>query len=692
MKRIVRKILFPAALVMLAVILLSGPGAFGQEEDDDWKMYMRPGIRFGSNSRVIGYYDFMVPLYSSDTNVLFFNPKLSHDDRSGYEWNLGLGYRHMLMDEKLILGTNVYWDWRNSSTGNKFQQIGVGVEVFTEWVNARANGYISISDAQTIDMWKEWYFGPTSLEYSWAYTLEEPMSGLDYEVGFKVPYISDYVETWVYGGGYHYWADYSSDVNGFMGRVEVIPTDFLRVNYEYRNDNVNGTEHYGEIMVEIPFSIENLVAGKNPFEGLGSHIGGSRTMEERMYDPVRRDVDIITASTIISRWTHPGKIIPGNPEEFYYGVYYVTPGGTGTGTLTNPGNPANALASAAPTVFFLPGDYPGMTWNRDTANVFGIGFDPTLRAALMYYTYLPKSGNSDFTGTLAVDASGIVVKGFNINTSSGYGIDIRDNNANISITNNRITASAGYPIRIRDGNDRISIMGNTITNLTGGGRCIHAYNTDNLFILGNTMRGFTDTVAMSITGGDNIDIGFNTIGTAGSPVEGAVSFWDSGGTPTTDVTFFSNTIYAVERGFHVSFSNYGVTDFSITNNSFNIAGGTGSQGIRFWTNGGNYPMTNVTISGNSFNINSTGDAWAVMLYNSILTNVSITGNSGSVLGGTGNSVYFIRLDCDGGHLNWGGIGTGSGENNMTGTATWNGNYPSTPGPIMRINYLGTLSP
>lgn len=695
MKRNVKRIVVVTALLTLALTLVSVSVVFSQEEEDAYKMYMRPGIRFGSNSRVIGYYDFMVPLYTSDTNVLFFNPKLSHDDRSGYEWNLGLGYRHMLMDEKLILGANAYWDWRNSSTGNKFQQIGLGLEVFTEWVNARANGYISISDAHSVDMWKEWYFGPTSLEYSWAYTLEVPMSGLDYEVGFKVPYVSDYVETWVYGGGYHYWGDYVSDVHGFVGRVEVIPTDFLRVNYEYRNDNVHGTEHYGEIMVEIPFSIENLIAGKNPFEGMGSHIGGSRTMEERMFDPVRRDVDIITDEEIISRWTHPGEVLPGDPAEFFTGVYFATPGGAGAGTLYDPGSPADGLASSAPTVFLLPGNYTGMTWNRDNSNFLGVGFDPTLHDAVHNQTNL--SGNSNMSGGLVVDASGVLVKGFNIDTTGSMPIDVRWNNGDVTITNNILTTTISRTINVRTGCYGIYIGDNTIANRYAGvGSSIYAEDVDDLYIIGNTMTGLSTTRTMYIAGGDNIHIGSNTIGSLSSPVALPISIWEYGGVMTTNVYYTGNTSYSIDRGFHVNNSSDagGISNYTITSNTFSVMGGTDSQGIRFWSQGGNYPLTDVTISGNNFRIISLGDAWAVMLYNSILTNVSVTGNSGSVVGasGFGSDVYFIRLDADGGHLNWGGIGTGLGQNNMTNAAYWNGNYPSPGGPIMRINYLGTLSP
>ena len=67
-----------------------------------------------------------------------------------------------------------------------------------------------------------------------------------------------------------------------------------------RDDNVRGTAYYGEVAVEVPFSIENLVAGKNPFEGLKEKVTEPAyevALADRMYETVERDPDIITGYT-----------------------------------------------------------------------------------------------------------------------------------------------------------------------------------------------------------------------------------------------------------------------------------------------------------------------------------------------------------------------------------------------------------
>ncbi len=109
----------------------------------------------------------------------------------------------------------------------------------------------------------------------------------------------------------------------------MIPTDFLRFNYEYREDRTNKGEHYGEVTVEIPFSIDNLIAGKNPLEGFGARFGGSRSMHDRLVEPVRRNVDVVVK----------GETGGGPVDELVMPVVFVSDTaspGSGDGTFETP--------------------------------------------------------------------------------------------------------------------------------------------------------------------------------------------------------------------------------------------------------------------------------------------------------------------------------------------------------------------
>ncbi len=235
-----------------------------------------------------------MPLYQGDRNILFFNPRYSATDLDAHEVNLGLGYRHLLFSDRAVLGLNAYYDTRKTGWDTYHDQWGIGAEVMTERVTGRLNGYFAISEPRVggpIDPGSTTAFRDLGI-YFVGGRVEETLSGFDGEIGFKIPYLSKYVETWAYAGGYHFEGKYVTPVDGFSSRIEVIPTDFLRLGFEYRNDNISGDQLYGEVAVAVPFSIENLVKGDNPFAGIGTRFGGERTLKERLIEPVRRDVDV----------------------------------------------------------------------------------------------------------------------------------------------------------------------------------------------------------------------------------------------------------------------------------------------------------------------------------------------------------------------------------------------------------------
>ncbi|MBN2224032.1 MAG: inverse autotransporter beta domain-containing protein [Deltaproteobacteria bacterium] len=349
------------AFWLLAAFVIPVSAAAAADDSDAWTIYFRPGTRFGTDDRTLFILDFLVPIYQGEKNILFFNPRLTPDDHDGLEVNLGLGYRHLLFDDKLILGGNVFYDNRRTGWGTRWEQVGVGAEAMAELnkyvaLTGRFNYYFPLTGAKvsgTGGPATGYYFrtggiwiGGGGLAY------EESPEGFDGELGVRIPFVSDYVETWVYGGGYHYHGSHVGTIDGWTARLEVIPTDFLRLAYEYRDDNTTRRgDHYGEVTFEVPFSIENLIAGKNPFEGLGKRLSGSRDMKERLVEPVRRDVDI--------RIVHGGSAAGGAASEtLAAGVVFVSENGddtTGDGSFENPFNSIGRAVTAIIPAASIPG-------------------------------------------------------------------------------------------------------------------------------------------------------------------------------------------------------------------------------------------------------------------------------------------------------------------------------------------------
>ena len=689
-----------------------------------YTLYFRPGIRFGSN-RVIGYFDILAPIYFTDKSVLFFNPKVSFDDREGYEWNLGLGYRHMLLDDKLIIGGNIFWDWRKSSTEEQYHQLGLGLELMTEFgftgINARVNRYISLSEEEIVEQWREYYFTSTTLAYSVAYRIEEPLSGIDYEAGFRVPYLSDYIETWVYAGGYNFFSDWSDDINGFMARLEIIPTDFFKANYEYRNDNVRGDEHYGEFTVTLPFSIENLITGKNPFEGLGSRIGGSRDMTERLYEQVRRDVDIVIETTDITRETHLDDVLPGDTN--YIGMVYVDSSNTTgieDGTLEHPWDTIGEglidprVPNSWVFVFEGVGYPPAVTMNTAGTTLWGEGYD---------LFGMGLSGYPILANTLTIDNQGITVMGlgFNLLNVNDYAIEILPGagDAGFTIRNNSIditNAGTAYGIYlgcfgggidVGTPTDPILIANNTINaeSTTDEAYGVHFWNGGNLYgsFTNNliTVRADDEAYGFFTHVGGGYDLSANFTGNSINIPEanyGAGFYVERGrSTNTTYTTNFAYNSIDIDAdssadGIYLFAGGGSNAVFTSTfiDNTITLVADNNAYGIYAGRGGGNNRTFTNYLSGNRINIDSDGSAygfysWAGGGSNDTFTNTFIDntitlvadnnayGIYASRGGGTNRTLIHylsgntINIDSGGrayGFYSWAG---GGGDDTVTGT-------------------------
>jgi parallel beta-helix repeat protein len=700
-------------VLSLSVLVLLGAGLLAQAADDPaktgtdlalgtgvirdgvsyagkapgWTIYVRPGVRYSSRERAVGYLDFLVPLYFTDKSLLYFNPKASFDNHDNVEWNIGVGYRHLLAGDKLILGGNVFYDGRKSGSGHDYHEIGVGAEVLTEWVNARVNGYIPLSDAEKVDQWREYYMGPTSLNYSWAYRIEEPMSGLDYEIGFKVPGMSNYVETWVYGGGYNYFSDYTDDMVGWSGRIEMIPADFLKVNLMARDDNLRDTEFAGEVTVELPFSIENLVAGKNPFEGIGSRVGGSRTMKERLYEQVRRDVDITVNTADITRATHPDEVIPGDPSQFR-DLLFVSPTGnpSSAGTQTDPTTLTHGLAIATDMILFYAGTYNNTNLTIPSGiTLWGPGYDPF---------------GVGLTGTAVINGAGATTMFLGSN-STVWGLSIANGTNGIWLdggTGNTIAHNNIYDILwdgivFINGSNNNTVMNNTFSN--NGWRALSIWSSNNNTFSDNVASGsgdgftfvtssnnlVTNNIASGITGAgiiDNGGSGNRFIGNeiSGSGVNGFI------GSTMTNLVVSGNTFSGFQHGVVLNAATNatvsgntisGVTLDGIivqSNSSGVISGNTVSGGDR-GINISNNVNPNITFSGNTVNsyaiygiylFNNTGTGTIGILNNTVTSSAAGAG----IVGNSNNATTDVLVTISGNTISGNTSGTSGGYGVMLG--------------------------
>ncbi|MDP8218263.1 MAG: hypothetical protein P9M03_06015 [Candidatus Theseobacter exili] len=294
------------------------------QEDKSFKMppfVISFGGRAGDND-VDGYVDLLAPVIGNETGVVMLNPKGSFSEHSENEQNLGLVLRKMLLDNKAIIGGNVFYDSRESTYGNHYDQLGLGIEMLTEWIDGRFNYYlpndngdpsvIATQESQGVEVsftetQRSIFFHENSVKQGRVRTttttttthyydkFERALEGYDFELGVKLPYIDKWADTRVFGGYYSYDAKYGNDLEGFKARLEIKAMPGLIFDAEWFEDKeLHGSDYYVGARVRVPFEIGDIFQGKNPFVSAKDFFTrGKETMESRMTDMVVRDLDII---------------------------------------------------------------------------------------------------------------------------------------------------------------------------------------------------------------------------------------------------------------------------------------------------------------------------------------------------------------------------------------------------------------
>lgn len=263
-----------------------------------------------------GYLDVLQPLAGGERGLLFFNPKLSGSDNDEEEYSLGLGFRMLLPAVEAIAGANVFYDSRDSRHDHTFDQVGAGVEVLTTWVDARANYYwpddkqelIETQSDTDVDRDTDRFLSDiyadghqllqlertkttTTTTTRYFERFEAALEGYDAELGAKLPFLPSWLETRIFAGYYNFEGDFTEDLDGFKGRLEIRALPALTLDAEYyENDELTGSDYFFGARVNLPFDVVNLARGRNPFAGTGAALQARRqAFTERLSEMVIRD-------------------------------------------------------------------------------------------------------------------------------------------------------------------------------------------------------------------------------------------------------------------------------------------------------------------------------------------------------------------------------------------------------------------
>ena len=316
-----------ASVLLSAVIYAQGDVETSLEQEGTARSEaaLTLGVQGGEDSAAF-YGDILVPLSIDDVSVWLVNVRGAGDDASENELNIGLAYRHLLSSKSIIIGGNIYYDSRWTESNNQFDQLGVGLELLSMWVDARFNYYLPEGGEKLADSYyyqsvnqrvdHEWddptasgntikqdgerVTSTTTSTYFYE-SYEHGREGYDAEVGFKLPVKAGLGEYRIFGGYYHWESEYttdegsvsSSDVEGFKARIEarVLPVLSLDVIY-YDDEELYDTEWIFGARLRLPFDFGLVAAGKNPFAGaFGTE---SPDFASRRFEMVMRDLKIQT--------------------------------------------------------------------------------------------------------------------------------------------------------------------------------------------------------------------------------------------------------------------------------------------------------------------------------------------------------------------------------------------------------------
>ena len=274
-----------------------------------------------------GRADTLLPVWSMfDGNGLVLgNIRAAFGDAGAQELNIGLLYRHYVSDWNAILGANVYYDSRWTEHDSQFNQLGLGLECLTTWVDARVNVYIPENDKEFISEEVERVLeSATETTRYEAYAVnnqirelqtttrinnyristidvyEVPLKGVDAEIGVKLPLGLDNVEARLFGGYYEFEPKWDgnvagdNEISGIKGRFEVRAWNSLFFNAElYENDDLYGSDYLMSASIRLPLGWDALK------ETFGGNLNASRngrtgalTVSERMLEMVVRDPQV----------------------------------------------------------------------------------------------------------------------------------------------------------------------------------------------------------------------------------------------------------------------------------------------------------------------------------------------------------------------------------------------------------------
>jgi hypothetical protein len=196
---------------------------------------------------------------AENQNTVIFNQNslsLHNDDQT---INIGFGYRSLINDDKIILGSNIFFD---QSFKNSHKRSGIGVEAISSIFDLRSNYYNALSRIKTVGS-----------------STEEALDGFDARLDFHLPKLPVHI----YSSLYEFENSAKNfELKGHKYGVE-INDKLYTLEIGYDEDNHSNQGMYANLKFVLPLNSDNY---KNSTKQSALKY---TSVADKLYQPVKRE-------------------------------------------------------------------------------------------------------------------------------------------------------------------------------------------------------------------------------------------------------------------------------------------------------------------------------------------------------------------------------------------------------------------
>jgi hypothetical protein len=248
-------------------------------------------VTSASQNRGFLYADAMVPVYGNPEGFEFLDVTAKWGSDHGWLGSIGAGIRRMMNDE--IFGGYLFAEYDRTNLGNLYWTVVPGLEWMSPNWDLHLNGYFPVGNKDNVT---GIFFGsqlgvtcPTfhgHQQFDQIYnSTNEVGPGMDLQIGYIIP---NFRRTRVFGAGYYYWFEHTSNIRGGAVGIEIPMTRMTSLLFRDSYDNISKNTALFTLRVY--------------FDGIEKY--DENDVSERMLDPIERHVGVLyTGSGIPAQQT-----------------------------------------------------------------------------------------------------------------------------------------------------------------------------------------------------------------------------------------------------------------------------------------------------------------------------------------------------------------------------------------------------